>query len=166
MICIKSALITTLVSCAVVISAAATSIAQDPGSKFSGILSLSKDGIEKTNQLNGLTGDPFACPGDAHGVPIPHGRDMINLGGEVLAGFDRISVNAQYPGNPAETLGRISALASEGMQKMQALNQLTGDTQACSGGPHGIPIPHGRDMTSLGNQILARLNGIQELSRR
>jgi hypothetical protein len=144
---------------------AATSNAQDAGSKFLGIASMAKDGSDKVNQLGTLTGDPFACPGDNHGIPLPHGPDMTNLGGQVLADFDRISTNARYPGNPSETMKRISTLAADGIETMKKLNNLIGDLAACPGGGHGIPIPHGRDMTLLGNQIVGTLNGIDELTR-
>ncbi|MGG6896740.1 hypothetical protein [Rhizobium sp. BR 315] len=46
--------------------------------------------ISELGQLNKLTGDTLACPGGAHGQPIPHGSEMTRLGASILSDLSSI----------------------------------------------------------------------------
>lgn len=61
-----------------------------------------------------------------------------------------------------KTLASVSTAVGPAIASMQHLNALTGDPQACPGGGHGQGIPHGRDMTILGNEVGGALTSIQQ----
>ncbi len=45
--------------------------------------------IGELKKLNALTGDGLACPGGAHGQPIPHGADMTALGTSIMSDLSK-----------------------------------------------------------------------------
>jgi hypothetical protein len=54
-----------------------------------------------------------------------------------------------------ETVSRAGALS----QTFNGINQFL-TTEACPGGPHGLPIPHGGDFASQGSAAVANLQSL------
>jgi hypothetical protein len=61
---------------------------------FSGVEKLVDHAVGELAQLNKLTGDTLACPGGAHGQPIPHGSDMTRLGASIQGDLASIKQSA------------------------------------------------------------------------
>ncbi|RFB96549.1 hypothetical protein B5K08_09280 [Rhizobium leguminosarum bv. trifolii] len=57
---------------------------------LSGVEKVADHAASELAQLNRLTGDTLACPGGAHGQPIPHGSDMTRLGASIQGDLSSI----------------------------------------------------------------------------
>ena len=49
------------------------------------VAAIATGSITKLEELNRLALDSGACPGGAHGIPIPHGGDMAKYGSTVIS---------------------------------------------------------------------------------
>jgi hypothetical protein len=73
-------------------------------SNVAAIAANAETSISRLKQLNQLALDT-GCPGGAHGVEIPHGRDIAGLSNEVINNINQlksISVSVLRPDDPAQ----------------------------------------------------------------